>query len=62
MVRCKQLRVQSAMALTLPEPQLVVVSKPDLHDNAGAVSDYLREHKFQLASARPAFTIWAKDR
>jgi hypothetical protein len=44
-----------------PEPQVVIVSKPELYDNAGAVAAYLRDHQYRRVSTVPAFTIWEKS-
>ena len=44
-----------------PEPQLVIVSKPDLYDASGAMAAYLRERQFRLTSTLPAFTVWVKS-
>ena len=45
----------------LPEPELVIVSKPDLYDNYGAVREYLNGHSYRRTSELPAFTIWGKN-
>jgi hypothetical protein len=41
-----------------PAPQLIVLSKPDVYDNAGAMVDYLGSHHYQLWRTLPAFSFW----
>jgi hypothetical protein len=50
-------RIQS-----LPPPELVVVSKPDLHDVNGALKEFLTEHKYDQAETLPGFTLWTRSR
>jgi hypothetical protein len=50
---------QSAADLrALPEPELVIASKPEIYDNAGALAQYLRDRQYRRVSILPAFTIW----
>jgi hypothetical protein len=42
----------------LPMPDLVVVSKPDLHDAGGAVAAYLATKAYKPVEMLPGFTIW----
>ena len=42
----------------LPAPALIVVSKLDLHDRAGAVASYLAAHDYEVAQTFPAFRIY----
>jgi hypothetical protein len=44
----------------LPVPQLVVFSKPDLHDSKGTVMAYLSRSGFRQVGQLPAFTLWRK--
>jgi hypothetical protein len=41
-------------------PDVVIVSKPDVYDAAGAVSNFLHEQNFQKVTNLNAFTIWQK--
>ncbi len=42
----------------LPAPQVIISSKPDTYDAAGAVQNYVRDRGYQAAEHLPAFTIW----
>jgi hypothetical protein len=44
----------------LPMPDLVVGSKPDLHDASGAVATFLATREYQPAEMLPGFTIWVR--
>jgi hypothetical protein len=44
----------------LPEPQLVVMSKPELHDFNSSIRRYLHEHQYRVVETLPAFTLWSK--
>jgi hypothetical protein len=44
-----------------PEPDLVVVSKPDIYDTAGGVAEYIRAQHYRVSARLPAFVIWAKE-
>ena len=47
---------------SLPLPQVIIASKPDLYDGQSALAEYLREQGFQPAGRFTAFVIWAKER
>ncbi|HYX49301.1 MAG TPA: hypothetical protein VE843_06135, partial [Ktedonobacteraceae bacterium] len=42
----------------LPEPKFVFLSKRDIYDPNGSITDYLRKHSFELEQILPAFKIW----
>ena len=44
----------------LPAPDLIVRSKPDIHDRFGVIQNYLEGHGFVLVHRFPAFTVWAR--
>ena len=44
-----------------PEPDVVMVSKPDIYDPAGGVAAYLREKRYRIDRRLPAFVIWVKE-
>src|SRR5262249_13069541 len=46
----------------LPEPDVIIASKPDLFDNAAAVQGYLREHNFERDGQVAAFVIWRQKK
>jgi hypothetical protein len=43
----------------LPQPDVVIFSKPDLFDPAGDIGVYLLRHNFKVAKVLPAFQIFA---
>ena len=43
---------------SLKQPQMIVVSRPDLFDNSGALARYMARRHFQMTAAFPAFEIW----
>jgi hypothetical protein len=43
-----------------PSPDLLVLSKVDLYDNAGALRDYLKQEGYRQTQTLPAFTFWRK--
>jgi len=43
---------------TLPLPDVVVISKPDLHDPDGAVQKIIAENHYGIATRYQSFTIW----
>lgn len=45
---------------TLPLPDLVLASKPDIYDPAGTVAAYLLAHDFAVTDRFPAFMVWTK--
>lgn len=47
-------------AKTLPEPSLVITSKPDIYDGRGVLAAYLKEHGYQPITNFMAFTLWRK--
>jgi hypothetical protein len=42
----------------LKKPGVIIVSKPDIFDSAGALADYLARNHYRAAAKFPAFTIW----
>lgn len=42
----------------LPEPDLILISKPELHDTTRAVRSYVEEHRFQLKDHLMAFEVF----
>jgi len=42
----------------LTQPQMIVVSRPDLYDNSGALARYMAHRGFHATTAFPAFEIW----
>ena len=42
----------------LPQPDIVVASKPDLFDFSGALASYLIGHRFRVIDSFPAFQVW----
>jgi hypothetical protein len=42
----------------LPEPDVILISKPELFDTSGAVRSYIDEHRFQLKSHLMAFQVF----
>lgn len=49
------------IALSAP-PDLVLISKPDIHDPGGLVNAYLAEHGFEQAESLKAFAVWRRGR
>ena len=45
-----------------PEPDLVIVSKPDIYDSSGTLHRYLISHGFTLNATPTAFTVFEKRR
>jgi hypothetical protein len=43
---------------TLPAPDLVCLSKPDIYDTDGTIRQYVREHDFRVKRVLPAFQIF----
>jgi hypothetical protein len=46
---------------TIPTPDLVCFSKPDIYDPRGKIDNYLREHDFKMTRALPAFQIFERQ-
>ena len=46
---------------TLPTPDLVLVSKPDLYDGQGAIQHYLTQNNYRVVQKFPAFTVWRRQ-
>jgi hypothetical protein len=44
----------------LPRPDLIILSKPDLYDENGALLAYLATERFADARALPAITVWRR--
>jgi hypothetical protein len=44
-----------------PAPDLVILSKPDLHDGNGVVCGFLAGHHYRLSQTLPVFTLWRRD-
>lgn len=47
--------------LTLTQPDLVILSKPDTFDTRGDIVGYLKARHFAVVQALPAFTIWRRS-
>jgi hypothetical protein len=47
---------------SLPQPDLVLASKPDLYDSSGALENYLVHSGFHRTAALSAFTAWQPAR
>ncbi len=45
---------------TLPTPDVVITSKPDLYDNLNTVSNYVQSNSFAQTAAFPAFAVWQR--
>jgi hypothetical protein len=45
---------------TLPKPDLVLASKPDLYDEHGALADFLSRSGFRHTGTLAAFTVWRR--
>ena len=43
-----------------PPPDLLILSKPYLHDNDGLMRSYLANHHYVMLQKLPAFTVWCK--
>jgi len=46
----------------LKEPGVIILSKPDIYDNTGALARYVQGRGYRVAGQLPAFVIWTKDR
>jgi hypothetical protein len=46
---------------TLPAPDLVCLSKPDIYDPNDKIRNYLREHNFKVMRVLPAFQIFQRQ-
>jgi hypothetical protein len=46
---------------TLPKPDWVLVSKPDLYDGHGAIQQYLMQNNYRIVQKFPAFNIWRRQ-
>jgi hypothetical protein len=46
---------------TLPAPDLVCLSKPDIYDPDGKIRNYLREHQLKVTRVLPAFQIFERQ-
>jgi hypothetical protein len=44
-----------------PVPDLVVLSRPDMHDRRGAVQQFLTLRHYKLVQTLPAVTFWRKE-
>ncbi len=44
-----------------PAPDVVLLSKPELHDHRGRVRVFLKQNHYQQTGAFPAFTLWRKN-
>jgi hypothetical protein len=47
---------------TLPMPQLIVASKPDLYDGQMAVAEYIRDRGYSPVERFTAFVVWERKR
>jgi hypothetical protein len=45
---------------SLPEPKVIIATKPDLYDNTGALHRYAEQRGFRITERFPAFVIWTK--
>jgi hypothetical protein len=43
-----------------PEPQIIVLSKPDVYDMTGTIAQYARSHHYRLTHLLQAFEIWER--
>jgi hypothetical protein len=48
----------STLLAAIPKPDVVIASKPDLYDNAGALRDYLHRNHFHASDHFLEFTVW----
>jgi hypothetical protein len=46
---------------SLPPPDLVAASKPDLYDPAGVLAAYLQKNRYQKVASFMAFSMWRKE-
>ena len=46
---------------TLPKPDWVLVSKPDLYDGHGAIQQYLMQNDYHIVQKFSAFNIWHRQ-
>jgi 4-amino-4-deoxy-L-arabinose transferase-like glycosyltransferase len=46
---------------SLKQPQMIIVSRPDLFDNSGALARYINHRHFQLTAAFQAFEVWTSQ-
>jgi hypothetical protein len=46
---------------SLPSPQVIIASKPDIYDRQRALAGYVRTRGFRRVGELPAFTLWEKD-
>jgi hypothetical protein len=44
-----------------PAPDMVLFSKPELHDPQGFVGTFLQRNHYQQIKSLPAFTLWRKN-
>lgn len=52
----------SALLLTnQPPPDLLILSKPSLHDSNGLMRSYLANHHYVVLQTLPSFTLWRKN-
>ena len=51
----------AAWVTNKPPPDLVLLSKPELHDPKGFVRAFLRENDYQQTRAFTAFTVWQRQ-
>jgi len=48
------------MLSQLPEPDLIVVSKPDIYDARGALAQFIQHSSFIKSATPQAFAIWQR--
>ena len=46
---------------SLPPPDLIAVSKPDIYDRQGVLAAYLQKHRYQKVASFMAFSVWRKQ-
>ena len=54
------LRLHKQSVSKLPEPQWIILSKPDLYDPTGSIQDYIACHHYQVAKVYPSFRIYTR--
>ena len=50
----------SGSLLSLPQPAVIVLSKVDIYDNAGALQELITQSNYELIQSFPAFRIFHK--
>lgn len=45
---------------TLPDPDLIILSKPDIYDANGALTAFIKENSYTLSQSLPGMAVWQK--